>query len=201
MPILSIAAPCDGSGKTTLAAGICAAFPGRLAFVQFATSPPGTRREIRLGAAAVAASRAELARLLAAGARSVLHCTCPPDGYPALCAELREEHVAEGEAVLTEGNTAAGILCPDLLLFVWNPHAPRERWEDSGWRLLAGADAVVANPYRPERGFDPAAAGAELLDKAGRTRPDAIRVTADVSRPPSEWGDAALFGMLRRFVP
>jgi hypothetical protein len=202
---VSIAGPGSGCGKTALVEGICAAFPGRLTAVKFTTVAPDGEAPAPLDGAfrvlddedTLGREGSDTARAAAAGARRALWCVARPEAYTHLWMELRERHLAEDELLVTEGNTAAGLLCPDLLVFLHNPWFPREAWKDSAWRLLGGADVVVTNPYHPERGLDAGGAPEGVLDKVGRARIDALRVTADVSRPATEWKDPRFAERLR----
>jgi hypothetical protein len=206
--IVSIAGPGSGCGKTSLVEGICSGFPGRLTVVKFTTVPPEGEAPARLDGpfrvhddeTTLGREGSDTARAAAAGARRALWCLARPDAYTHLWTELRENHLAGGELLVTEGNAAAGLLCPDLLLFLHNPWFPRDEWKDNAWRLLGGADVVVTNAYHTERGVTGDGAPEGLLDKVGRARIDALRVSADVTLPITEWEDPRLAERLRALL-
>ena len=164
---VSVAAPCNGSGKTSLLLAILQAFPGAFATAKFTTiyrdeqfCPVGNsgcpchRLE---GSFLLCEDRDVLAqpdtdtgKLVQAGARPTFWGVARPDGYPALVDLLRRERFLESTVLLTEGNTVLGHLAPDLLLFVVNPLLPRDWWKGDSERLLEAADLVVVNPFLPE---------------------------------------------------
>jgi hypothetical protein len=216
MRIISVAAVASGSGKTSLVCALCAAFPGRFTAVKFTTLRPGEPVASRIPEASnvsppdgfsilsdpqvVERSGSDTARIAAAGAATTHWCIAYPDGYPRLWSALRDEVLSEAALLVTEGNTAAGIACPDLLIFVYNPFTPPDRWKDSAWRLLGGADVIVTNPYHPDKGYQVAGMPKNVLDKAGRVRPDALRVIGDPSLPLQEWEGRNLLERLQRLV-
>jgi len=205
MRVLSIAACAGKAGKTTLVETLCAAFPGRLEAVKFTTVPEDRQPAagdaarysgllpldgpFRICEEAEVLERAgtDTGRMARAGARSVHWALARPDALRLLWPALQEGRLAPEARVVTEGGAAAAFIGPDLLVFLYNPYVPREEWKDGAWRILAGADVIVTNPHHPERGHDPDAAPASVLDKVGRVQPGALRVTGDVSRHPSSW--------------
>jgi len=211
MRVLSIAACAGRAGKTALVETLCAAFPGRLEAVKFTTLPqdrrpaPGDQARcsgipplegpFRICEEAEVLERAgtDTGRMARAGARGVHWALARPEDYRLLWPALREGRLSPEARVVTEGGTAAAFIGPDLLVFLYNPYIPREAWKDGAWRILAGADVIVTNPYHPERGYDPDSMPAGLLDKVGRVRPGALRVTGDVSLHPSCWDGGGTF--------
>ena len=164
---VSVAAPCNGSGKTSLLLAILQAFPGAFATAKFTTiyrdeqfCPVGNsgcpchRLEgsflLCEDPKILAQPDTDTGKLVLAGARQTLWAVARPEGYPALVDLLRNDRFRDGTALLTEGNTVLGHLPPDLLLFVVNPLLPRDWWKGDSLRLLAAADLVVVNPFLPE---------------------------------------------------
>lgn len=164
---VSVAAPCNGSGKTSLLLAILQAFPGAFATAKFTTiyrdeqfCPVGNsgcpchRLEgsflLCEDLDVLAQPDTDTGKLVQAGARQTFWGVARPDGYPALVDLLRRERFLESTALLTEGNTVLGHLAPDLLLFVVNPLLPRDWWKGDSERLLEAADLVVVNPFLPE---------------------------------------------------
>ena len=164
---VSVAAPCNGSGKTSLLLAILQAFPGAFATAKFTTiyrdeqfCPVGNsgcpchRLEESFllceDPDVLAQPDTDTGKLVQAGARQTIWGVARPDGYPALVDLLRRDRFRESTLLLTEGNTVLGHLTPDLLLFVVNPLLPRDWWKGDSERLLEAADLVVVNPFLPE---------------------------------------------------
>ena len=164
---VSVAAPCNGSGKTSLLLAILQAFPGAFATAKFTTiyrdeqfCPVGNsgcpchRLEgsflLCEDLDVLAQPDTDTGKLVQAGARQTIWGVARPDGYPALVDLLRRDRFRESTLLLTEGNTVLGHLAPDLLLFVVNPLLPRDWWKGDSERLLEAADLVVVNPFLPE---------------------------------------------------
>ena len=164
---VSVAAPCNGSGKTSLLLAILQAFPGAFTTAKFTTiyregqfCPVGNsgcpchRLEgsflLCEDPDVLAQPDTDTGKLVEAGARQSFWGVARPDGYPALVDLLRSHRFRKNTLLLTEGNTVLGHLKPDLLLFVVNPLLPRDWWKGDSERLLEAADLVVVNPFLPE---------------------------------------------------
>lgn len=164
---VSVAAPCNGSGKTSLLLAILQAFPGAFSTAKFTTiyreeqfcpvgdsGCPCHRLEgsflLCEDAAVLAQPGTDTGKLVEAGARQSYWGVARPDGYPALVGLLRRDRFRESTLLLTEGNTVLEHLAPDVLLFVVNPCLPRSWWKGDSERLLEAADLVVVNPFLPE---------------------------------------------------
>ncbi|MDE2667246.1 MAG: hypothetical protein OXI69_13965 [Acidobacteriota bacterium] len=164
---VSVAAPCNGSGKTSLLLAILQAFPGAFSTAKFTTiyrdeqfCPVGNsgcpchRLEgsflLCEDPSVLAQPDTDTGKLVEAGARQTIWGVARPDGYPALVDLLHRDRFRESTLLLTEGNTVLGHLTPDLLLFVVNPLLPRDWWKGDSERLMETADLVVVNPFLPE---------------------------------------------------
>lgn len=164
---VSVAAPCNGSGKTSLLLAILQAFPGAFTTAKFTTiyreeqfcpvgdsGCPCHRLEgsflLCEDPNVLAQPDTDTGKLVEAGARQTFWGVARPDGYPALVDLLRRDRFRKSTVLLTEGNTVLGHLAPDVLLFVVNPLLPRNWWKGDSERLLEAADLVVVNPFRPE---------------------------------------------------
>ena len=164
---VSVAAPCNGSGKTSLLLAILQAFPGAFSTAKFTTiyrdeqfCPVGNsgcpchRLEgsflLCEDPSILAQPDTDTGKLVEAGARQSFWGVARPDGYPALVDLLRSHRFRKNTLLLTEGNTVLGHLAPDLLLFVVNPLLPRDWWKGDSERLLEAADLVVINPFLPQ---------------------------------------------------
>ena len=164
---VSVAAPCNGSGKTSLLLAILQAFPGAFSTAKFTTiyrdeqfCPVGNsgcpchRLEgsflLCEDPNILAQPDTDTGKLVQAGASQTIWGVARPDGYPALVDLLHRDRFRESTVLLTEGNTVLGHLAPDLLLFVVNPLLPRDWWKGDSERLMETADLVVVNPFLPE---------------------------------------------------
>ena len=164
---VSVAAPCNGSGKTSLLLAILRTFPGAFATAKFTTiyrdqqfCPVGNggcpchRLEgsflLCEDPGVLAQPDTDTGKLVEAGAREPFWGVARPEGYPALVDLLRRDRFRESTRLLTEGNTILGHLAPDFLLFVVNPCLPRDWWKGDSERLMEAADLVVVNPFLPE---------------------------------------------------
>lgn len=211
MRVLSITAPANGAGKTSLAATLCQSFPDRLDVVKFTTVYTGgdhcpkdaqeqcACRDLE-GPFTICEDRevveregTDTGRIARASARRVEWAIARPDGYRFLWPELRER-LDEDARVVTEGNTGGAFVGADLLVFLYNPWIDRSDWKDNAWRILAGADVVLTNAWHHEEArWRPEGAPRGVLDKVGRVRPDALRVAGDVTRSPETWENGAAF--------
>ncbi len=164
---VSVAAPCNDSGKTSLLLAILQAFPGAFATAKFTTiyrdeqfcpvgdsGCPCHRLEgsflLCEDPDVLAQPDTDTGKLVKAGARQSFWGVARPDGYPALVDLLRRRRFRENTVLLTEGNTVLGHLAPDFLLFVVNPLLPRDFWKGDSEQLLEAADLVVVNPFLAE---------------------------------------------------
>ena len=164
---VSVASPCNGSGKTSLLLAILQAFPGVFSTAKFTT----IYREEQfcpVGNSGCACHRMEgpyllcedpdvlaqpdtdTGKLMEAGAAQTYWGVARPDGYPALVNLLHRDRFRESTRLLTEGNTILGHLAPDFLLFVVNPYLPRDWWKGDSERFLEAANLVVINAFSPE---------------------------------------------------
>jgi hypothetical protein len=165
MKVVSVAAPCNGSGKTSLLVSIASTFPQVFSAAKFTT----IYREERFCPAKdhdCACRRLEgkylvctdpevlkrpdtdTGKLSATAARNVYWCIARLEGYPEMLAELRE-HCFDGiMALLMEGNTIIQFLTPHLRLFMVNPWLPLSWWKEHSDEHLEKADFVVLNPFR-----------------------------------------------------
>jgi hypothetical protein len=210
--IISIAAPGNGSGKTSVIAGILAAHPGRLTAVKFTTvfrdgiNCPRTERAcacrelhgrytVVTDPQVLATEDTDTGRLTRAGARAVLWCLARVGAHEEAWAHLKAALVPEDADLITEGNTVVPHLRPDLLVMVASPRLPRGRWKPDAWDLMRRADHVVVNPHGA--GAEGAAVLAEEIAAARGGRQPSIE---DVSRPLARWRDASVRDAIARLL-
>jgi len=194
--IVSVAAPGNGSGKTTALASILSAFPGRFTAVKFTTvfrdgvNCPRTEkacacRELH-GAytvvtdpAILAMAESDTGRLTRSGARAVLWCLARPGAHAEAWAHLRQGLLPEGAVLLTEGNSIVPWIDPDLLIMVMSPLLPKGRWKQDAWDLARRADVVVVNPRGADRD-DVESLVEETAARCAGLRPPVVDVAASL---------------------
>jgi hypothetical protein len=183
MKAISVAAPCNGSGKTSLILSILRAFPNMFAVTKFTTVYgdeqfcPAKDHDCachRLRGDYVICSDEEVlsqpdtdtGKIVGNGALQTLWCVSRPEGYPAMVDEYLRHYLKTGLPLLMEGNTIAKYLEPQLRLFVVNPSLPESWWKEDTVELLRAADCVVVNDYVTS-GWTGKASGeiSQILDK------------------------------------
>jgi hypothetical protein len=164
MKIVSVTAPCNGSGKTSLILSILQAFPGIFSAIKFTTiyreeqfCPVGDHEcachklqgqyVICSDPQVLSQPNTDTGKIWTAGARQTLWCVSRQEGYPDMLQELFASHLNNETHLLIEGNTAIRHLLPDLRLFVVNPFLPPSWWKSDVDVLLEDADLVIVNPY------------------------------------------------------
>ncbi len=195
MRIISVAAPGNGSGKTSVVRGVLAGFPGRLHAIKFTTvyrdgaNCPRTEsacacRELKGPFTVVDAPRlleapdTDTARMALAGAASVLWCLARPGAHADAWEHLKTGRLGDGDALVTEGNMILSVLQPDFLLMVMSPAVPRARWKADTWELVRRASRVVINTH------EASAADLEALAReVAAQRRGEQPIVADVTRP------------------
>ncbi len=179
---ISVAAPCNDSGKTSLLLAILQTFPGIFSAAKFTTiyreeqfCPVGNsgcpchqlegsyllcEDPMVLGE-----PDTDTGKLVRAGALQTFWGVTRPEGYSALVAMLRRDRFNESTRLVTEGNTILRHLAPDFLFFVVNPYLRLDSWKRDSEQLLAAANFIVVNSFlqdtdRPDTSRDP------LIDQA-----------------------------------
>lgn len=204
MTIVSVAAPGNGSGKTRTLAAILEAFPGRFAVVKFTTvfkdgvNCPRTekacacrslhgRYTVVTDPAVLAMEDTDTGRLTQAGGSPVYWCLALVGAHEEAWSHVRNDLLAPGASVLTEGNTVIPILEPDLLVMVVSPRVPRERWKPDAEDLIRKADVAIVNRH----GCSDEAVAALASEIAG-LRGGRAPAVEDVIAPLATWHDPAL---------
>jgi hypothetical protein len=167
MKIVSVTAPCNGSGKTSLILSILQTFPGIFSAIKFTTiyreeqfCPVGNHEcachqlqgqyVICSAPEVLSQPNTDTGKIWTAGARQTLWCVSRVEGYQDMLRELFACHLKDQSHLLMEGNTAVSYLPPDLRLFVVNPFLPPSWWKRDVDVLLEDADLVIVNPYPSE---------------------------------------------------
>ena len=220
MRVLSIVSPGNDSGKTSLVAALCAAFPGRFTAVKGTTIHPEEEgrcprsEEVECACRSlegdfailtdpviVAQPGTDTGRIAAAGARRVLWAIGRPETYAALAAALRREFVRDDEIVVTEGNTLAARLSPEIRLFVANPHVPWDSFKSATESLCEEADLLVLNPFPLRRAEASPSEIERTCERLIRARAGRPWVYADLSRPLGPENGAGALALVRdRFL-
>jgi hypothetical protein len=215
MKAISIAAPCNGSGKTSLILAILKAFPQRFAVTKFTTIYreeqfcPAKDHDCachRLqGDYAICSDPAVLSRpdtdtgkIWGAEALQTLWCVARPEGYPHMIREYLEHHLKPATPLLMEGNTVTQHLQPHLRLFVVNPRLPESWWKDDAEELMQAADFVVVNPYSSEDGNSGNAGSSRILAALNRVQTKSVVMEADGRL--SQWKDARVYTEIARVL-
>ena len=159
---ISIASPCNNSGKTSLLLSILSTFPKLFSAAKFTTihsegqfCPVGNtgcpchqlEGDFLLceDLTVLGQSETDTGKMVQAGAQKVLWGVARPEGYPALVKQLKNVVLNQSVNLLTEGNSVLKHLRPDLLLFVVNPStAWKLRKKDSDY-LMEIADFIIIN--------------------------------------------------------
>ena len=179
MKVISIDAPCNGSGKTSLILSILGAFPNRFVYTKFTTiygdeqfcpakdhdcACHRLRGDYNICTDAEVLSKpdTDTGKIWRAGAVQTLWCVSKPEGYPEMLREYTMNHLRAETPLLMEGSTVARHLRPALHAVVVNPLLPRSWWKDNAEQVIDAADVVVVNPH--ETGCENRDAAAEVVD-------------------------------------
>ena len=209
--IISITAPANGSGKTSLIATILREHPGLLTALKASTvyrdgkhcprSNTGCACRRLEGAFTVISDPAvidqpgtDTGRFVAAGAARTLWCLARPGAHADLWKALLSGALAPEEPIIAEGSGAIEVMQPERIVMVVSPEPPRERWKESAWPMIARADLVILND---RDGGD----GARRLEEEISVRAGRRAIRQDVARPLAEWGSPELAGLLSGFAP
>jgi len=161
---ISVAAPCNGSGKTSLILSILSTFPRIFSAAKFTTiyqeeqvCPVGntgcpchrlqTNYFLCKDLQTLGESDTDTGKIIEAGAWPMFWGVARPDGYPALVEELHSSYFNQHTRIVTEGNSILEHLVPDFLLFVVNPYLPKQSWKKNSEKLLVDSDFIVVNPF------------------------------------------------------
>lgn len=208
MKTISVAAPCNGSGKTSLILAILQAFPKTFAVTKFTTIYreeqfcPAKDHDcachrlqgdylICSDPTILSQPDTDTGKIWRAGALQTLWCVSRPEGYAAMTQDYHARYLKPDIPLLMEGNTIVRNLTPHLRFFVVNPELPVSWWKNDTDEQLNAADLVLVNSY-PVLKEGPVAAGpspvAEVLD---RVRQKCISM--EISRRLDQWQDGRIY--------
>ena len=162
--IISVAAPCNGSGKTSLILAILKSFPDVFCVTKFTTiyqeeqfcpvkdhdcACHRLQGEFSICSDPEVLSHpdTDTGKMWDAGALQTLWCVARHEGYPEMVQEFLTHYLRPKTPLLMEGNTVTKHLQPQLSLFVVNPILPGSWWKRDAQEFLQAADYVLINPY------------------------------------------------------
>ena len=214
MNVISIDAPCNGSGKTSLVLSILSAFPNTFAFTKFTTiygdeqfcpakdhdcACHRLRGDYNICTDAEVLSKpdTDTGKIWRAGAVQTLWCVSKPEGYPEMLREYTMNHLRANTPLLVEGSTVVKHLRPTLHVAVVNPLLPRSWWKDKAEQAVAAADFVVVNPHQTGldgKGID---SNEDIQNVLERVREKSVRGSL---APLDRWKDQRLFEAVVRIL-
>ena len=214
MKVISIDAPCNGSGKTSLILSILSAFPNTFAFTKFTTIYgdeqfcPAKDQDcachrlrgdynICTDADVLSKPDTDTGKIWRAGAIQTLWCVSRPEGYPEMLREYTMNHLRAGTPLLMEGSTVARHWRPALHAVVVNPLLPKSWWKHNSEQLIDGADVVVVNLHETGLEDRDAASAPEIDEVLERVREKSLRGSLESL---DRWEDQRLFEMIARVV-
>jgi len=214
MNVISIDAPCNGSGKTSLILSILSAFPNTFAFTKFTTiygdeqfcpakdhdcACHRLRGDYNICTDAEVLSKpdTDTGKIWRAGAVQTLWCVSKPEGYPEMLREYTMNHLRANTPLLVEGSTVVKHLRSTLHVAVVNPLLPRSWWKDKAEQAVAAADFVVVNPHQTDpdgKGID---SNEDIQNVLERVREKSVRGSL---APLDRWKDQRLFEAVVRIL-
>lgn len=202
MKIISVASPCNGSGKTSLLCSILQSFPGHFRALKCSTIYPGEQfcpasdtdcacRHLEGDFVVIDDEKTircpntDTSRIASSGAIETLWCLARPPHHGRLWNLLRFQYLDPDTALLCEGNSLVTYMDPDLKVFVVRPDCPREWWKENSEEMIRAADLAVINST------DRCQSWTREIEKI-RGSFEGI-IMADVRAPLNQWGDPRLF--------
>jgi len=165
MNVISVAAPCNGSGKTSLMVSIAKTFPEVFSAAKFTTiyqekqfCPVGDHDcachrlqgeyLICTDPQVLAQPNTDTEKISRSGVKQMYWCVAKPEGYPELVREFSKHYLNDSPPLLVEGNTVIEFLRPHLRLFMVNPCLPVSWWKQHTNQFLEASNFIVVNAYR-----------------------------------------------------
>jgi hypothetical protein len=218
MKVISVAAPCNGSGKTSLVLSILQAFPGVFSAAKFTTIYreeqfcPVKDHDCachRLEGPYIICSDPEVllqpntdtGKIWRAGAKQTLWCIARIEGYAEMLKDLSVRYLENHTLLLIEGNTVTHYLPAHLRLFVVNPFLPRSWWKGDAEDFLEKADWVIVNSHVTETSIWPQ--GPKKIDWSIRSflsGVNAKQVAMENSERLDGWRDRRLYEAISAIV-
>jgi Ni2+-binding GTPase involved in maturation of urease and hydrogenase len=208
---ISIVAPANGSGKTSLILTLLSARPGLFTALKASTVYRDGKHCPRTGTGCacrrlegpftvigdpsiIGQPETDTGRMVDAGAARTLWCLAKPGCHREMWESVIGSHLGEDELVLAEGTGVIDVMGPERVIMVASAGPPRERWKESTWPLMERSDLVVVNRH------DGSAEAVARLAEEISGKVEAPVVIEDVARPLSEWADPSLARLLGDFI-
>jgi hypothetical protein len=165
MKVVSVASPCNGSGKTSLMILIAKTFPEVFSAAKFTTiyqeeqfCPAGDHDcachrlqgeyLICTDPHVLAQPNTDTGRISRSRVKQMYWGVAKPEGYPEMVREFSESYLNGNLLLLVEGNTVIQFLRPHLRLFMVNPCLPVSWWKQHTDEFLEASDFIVVNAYQ-----------------------------------------------------
>jgi hypothetical protein len=214
MKVISIDAPCNGSGKTSLILSILSAFPETFAFTKFTTIYgdeqfcPTKDQEcachrlrgdynICTDAEVLSKPDTDTGKVWRAGALQTFWCVSRPEGYPEMLREYTRNHIRAETPLLAEGTTVTRHLKSSLRVAVVNPLLPRSWWKNHAEQAIYAADVVVINPHQADKEPKALVSTDEMGDVLDRVQEKSVQGSL---APLDQWEDRSLFEAVARIL-
>ena len=214
MRVISIDAPCNGSGKTSLILSILSAFPNKFAFTKFTTiygdeqfcpakdhdcACHRLRGDYNICTDAEVLSKpdTDTGKVWRSGAVQTLWCVSKPEGYPEMLREYTTNHLRADTPLLVEGSTVVRHLKPGLHVAVVNPLLPKSWWKDNAEQAVYAADLVVVNPHQTGPSEKDADSVGDIEDVLDQVREKSLRGSL---APLGQWEDQRLLEAVVRIL-
>jgi hypothetical protein len=209
--LLSLAAPCNNSGKTRLLATVLASWPGRFTAMKVSTvygdganCPRAANacacRELKgdytilTSPALVQQPGTDTGLFTTAGARRTIWCLARPGAHDDLWSQLQTEVLDSDELLVTEGNKIVKAASPEALVVVADPDTSRSKWKDDTWDLMARANLIVLNQRADSRD----AGAVEALADEIMPRVTCPVIAEDVTKPLDSWSRKEMMAIVRK---
>ncbi|HXI02172.1 MAG TPA: hypothetical protein VNI57_03250 [Candidatus Saccharimonadales bacterium] len=214
--LLSIAAPANGSGKTSLIVTLLRANPGVFTALKASTVYRDGRHCPRTGSGCacrrlegdytvitdpgvIGQPGTDTGRMKEAGAVRTLWSLARPGSHAELWSHLSRAVLGDHEPVLCEGTGIIDLARPESIVMVVRPGPSRDRWKAGTWSLMERASLVVVNAAPGEAPGETVPA----RDLAGeiRARTATPVIVEDVTRPLDLWRSSTLRDLCARLAP
>lgn len=214
MKVISIDAPCNGSGKTSLILSILSAFPSTFAFTKFTTiygdeqfcptkdqdcACHRLRGDYNICTDADVLSKpdTDTGKIWRAGALQTFWCVSRPEGYPEMLREYTRNHLRMDTPLLVEGSTVTKYLKSALHVAVVNPLLPRSWWKSNAEQAVYAADFVVVNPHQAAMEDKNMVSTDEIDGVLNKVREKSVHGSL---APLDQWNDHRLFEAVVRIL-
>ena len=212
---VSIASPCNDSGKTSLLLSVLSTFPQSFSAAKFTTiysegqfCPVGNtgcpchqlEGDFLLceNLDVLDQPETDTGRMIQAGAQKVLWGVARPQGYPELVKQVKNVIPNQSVNLLTEGNSVLKYLRPDLLLFVVNPSLQWALRKKDSSHLMEVADFIIINQFLNKTVTNQTQIQSELQEALALHNKKQIQ--GEWLKPLDQWKDQRLFKAIQSLI-